>query len=128
MGLVHTVITLKNAGDIFNAGRGIIKEPEIRQTTVAGMVDTRAAVLIINDPICRSLGLSIENSYEAQFANGKKQVYSCTEAVQILWKNRKIIMRAVLIPGADHAILGAIPVDDLYMVATPYRQKLKLLQ
>jgi hypothetical protein len=32
MGLVHAEITLKNAGDVFNARRGATKELEIRQT------------------------------------------------------------------------------------------------
>ena len=39
MGLVHADFTLKNATDVEMARRGIIKEEEVRQTTVRALVD-----------------------------------------------------------------------------------------
>lgn len=47
MGVVQEVITLKNAVDVGNCRRGILKEPEIRAAMVTAMVDTGAMTLVI---------------------------------------------------------------------------------
>jgi clan AA aspartic protease len=124
MGLVHAEITLKNAWDITNARHGIITEPEIRQTTVTAMVDTGAATLIINENIRRQLGLSVESTYEAELADGSVQTYGKTEAVQIQWKNRDTVCRAVVVPNANDVLLGAIPLEDMDLIVNPAKQEL----
>jgi hypothetical protein len=45
MGLVRTAITLKNVEDGFKAKTGLIKESEIRKTTIDVLVDTGAWTL-----------------------------------------------------------------------------------
>jgi clan AA aspartic protease len=124
MGFVHADITLKNAGDVTNVRRGIITEPEIRQTTVTAIVDTGATTLVINEAVRRQLGLEIEEDYEAELADGSKQNYRKTEAVQIHWKNRDTVCRAVLVPHANTILLGAIPLEDMDLVVNPAKQKL----
>ena len=124
MGLVHAEITLRNDGDVTNVRRGIIKEPEIRQTAVTAMVDTGAATLVINEDIRRQLGLDIERSYEATLADGSKQTYGLSETVQILWKNRQAVCQAVVVPGAKNVLLGAIPLEAMDLVINPLKQEL----
>ena len=51
MGLVHAEITLKNAVDVANARTGIVKDQDIRQTTVEALVDTGAWTLVINEAV-----------------------------------------------------------------------------
>ena len=124
MGYVHAEIILKNAGDVTSVKRGYIKEPEIRQTNVTAMVDTGAATLIINEDIRRQLGLSVESTYEAELADGSVQMYGKTEAVQIHWKDRNTICRAIVIPNANDILLGAIPLEDMDLIVNPAKQEL----
>ena len=124
MGLVHAEIILRNAGDVTNVRRGYIKEPEIRQANVTAMVDTGAATLVINEDIRRQLGLVVESTYKAELADGSVQTYALTESVQIQWKNRDAICRAIVVPNASEVLLGAIPLEAMDLIINPSKQEL----
>jgi len=124
MGFVHADITLRNVGDVTNVRRGYIKEPEIRQTNVTATVDTGAATLVINEDLRRQLGLVVEKPYDAELADGSAQKYGLTEAVQIQWKNRDAICRAVVVPNAKEVLLGAIPLEAMDLIINPSKQEL----
>ncbi|MDR2730800.1 MAG: hypothetical protein LBB81_07885 [Treponema sp.] len=124
MGLVHAEISLKNAGDVINARRGFIKEPEIRQITITVMADTAAATLIINEDIRQQLGLVTEDSYEAELADGSVQTYSLTESIQIQRKNRKAACQAVVIPNASDVLFGEIPLEIMDLIINPLKREL----
>ena len=126
MGLVYTEITLRNAADVVNARHGIIDELEVKQTAVTALVDTGAYTIIINEDICRQLGLELETGdiFEAVLADGSKQEYVYTEPVQIQWKNRKSVCRAVLVPSASETLLGALPLEEMDLIVHPLKQEL----
>ena len=124
MGLVFAEITLRNAGDVTNVRRGIMNEPEIRETTVTAMVDTGAATLILNEAVRQQLGLMLEDTYGARLADGSEQRYSYTEPVQVQWKNRKVVLQPVLIPNAHQVLLGAIPLEALDLIVNPLKEEL----
>jgi len=73
MGVVQAEITLKNAIDVGNYRRNLIKEPEIRQTVVQAVVDTGALTLVINEKLRRQLGLGVVGTREATFADNTKK-------------------------------------------------------
>ena len=124
MGLVYADITLRNAGDITIAQRGITNDQEIRQATVTAMVDTGAATLVINENLRLQLGLKIEEDYVAELADGSAQTYALTETVQIQWKNRRTVCQAVVVPNATEVLLGAIPLEAMDLVVNPSKQEL----
>jgi hypothetical protein len=124
MGIVHTEITLKNAYDVANVQRGIIKESEIRQTTVTAMVGTGAGTLVINEKLCIQLGLSIQGLRRATFANDTKEMCKMTEPVEIHWKDRSSAVRALVVPNSSEVLLGAIPFEDMDLIVDPARQTL----
>jgi len=124
MGIVYAEITLRNSVDIAMVKRGVMKESEVREKTVTAMVDTGAATLVINEDVRQQLGLEVEKTYKATLADGSKQVYSMTEPVQIQWKDRDHICRAILIPAADDILLGAIPLEGMDLVINPNKQEL----
>jgi predicted aspartyl protease len=76
MGIVRTSITLKNAIDMYKADQGVIKEPEIRQTTVEALVDTGAWTLVINEAVREQLGLAITRTDTGTLADGTHSKYS----------------------------------------------------
>jgi len=121
MGLVYAEITLRNAGDVSNEQRGIIKESDIRQTTVTAMVDTGAVTLVINEKLRTQLGLAVRGSRQVSFANDTKEICKTTEPVEIQWNNRSCAVRALVVPDSSEVLLGAIPLEDMDLIVDPAR-------
>jgi clan AA aspartic protease len=124
MGTVYAEITLRNAGDIAKAQGGVRQEQEVHQTTVTALVDTGAGTLVINEEVCQKLGLKIKALRNATFANNMKQVCKITEPVEIRWKERDTACRAMVVPGSDEVLLGAIPLEDMDLIVDPARREL----
>ncbi|MDR1949563.1 MAG: retroviral-like aspartic protease family protein [Spirochaetaceae bacterium] len=124
MGTVYTEITLKNAGDSTRLQDGHITESEVHTVTVQAMVDTGCGTLVINDELRKALGLEIKGLRNSRLANGARQVCQVTEPVEIHWKNRDTACRAIVLPGAEEVLLGAIPLEDMDLIINPARQEL----
>jgi hypothetical protein len=78
-------ITVTNMSDMVEAEKGHIAEKDIRSVTIKALVDTGAATLIINDEICRQLGLGTAATRSANPAGGGTGTCKITESVQIQW-------------------------------------------
>ena len=124
MGTILTEITLINATDNGNCERGLIKEQDVRAVTVMAVVDTGAMTLVINEELRQKLGLTIKEEKPVLIANGQRVRCKVTEAVDIHWKNRGSSQRAVIIPGAEKVLLGAIPLEDMDLIVNPVTQEL----
>ncbi|MDR1232447.1 MAG: clan AA aspartic protease [Spirochaetaceae bacterium] len=123
MSIVYTGITLKNAGDVINVGRGLAQEKDVRSIAVNALVDTGAETLVINEAVREALGLQIEDSRNATLADGSEQTYAVTEPVKIHWENRKTCCPAIVIPDADEVLLGAIPMEDMDLIVHPRKRE-----
>jgi clan AA aspartic protease len=123
MGMIHTELTLKNAIDMGNARRGMIKDSEIRQTTVTAVVDTGAGTLVINEAIRQKLGLEIQGKRRATLADGAAHDYEITEPVSVHWKNRISSCNAFVLPDSNNVLLGAIPMEDMDLIVSPKKQE-----
>ncbi|GHU77879.1 hypothetical protein FACS189462_0930 [Spirochaetia bacterium] len=123
MSLVFEDITLKNALDVGNSEHGLIKEPEIRETTVRCMVDTGAWTLVINEEVRAALGLKIKNRRKSTLANGDTAISDMSEPVEVWWKDRSMTCQAVVLPNATRVLLGAIPLEDMDLMVDPVAEK-----
>ena len=119
MGLVHAEITLKNIRDVFKAEQGIIKEPEIRQTTVNALVDSGAWTMVINDATREKLGLETTRTAPGILANGTQATYKFSDPLEISWKDRSVICEALVVPHAEENLLGAIPLEAMDLTINP---------
>ncbi|MDR1985824.1 MAG: clan AA aspartic protease [Treponema sp.] len=124
MGTVYTEITLKNAGDVSEFQRGHVSEQEVRTTTVQALVDTGAGSLVISEPVREKLGLTVKGLRSAALANGGREVCRLTEPVEIRWKDRYTTCHALVLPGVEEVLLGAIPLEDMDLLVDPARQEL----
>jgi clan AA aspartic protease len=113
MGTVHAEITLKN-----------VKNEAIAPETVTAVVDTGAMSLVITEELRQKLGLGVVGEKIAKIANGQRVSCNLTEAVEVRWKNRLSILSAVVIPGAETILLGAIPLEDMDLIVNPITQEL----
>jgi clan AA aspartic protease len=119
MGIVRTEITLKNAYDIYRVQDGVIKEPEIRRTTIDALVDTGAWTLVINETIREKLGLSITRTDSGTLADGTRSVYNVAGPLEVIWKDRSTICEALVLPDAEDVLLGAIPLEAMDLIINP---------
>ena len=124
MGIVFAEITLKNAGDVVNVGRGIISEQDIRQTNVQAIVDTGSMTLVINESIRDRLGLTVRGTRQVTMANNSKETAKIAETVEIHWKNRSMTCQPVVVENCTEVLLGALPLEDMDLIVDPVRQEL----
>ena len=124
MGTVYAEITLKNAGDFIRVKEGLIIEQNVRKAKISAVVDTGAMTLVISEAVCEELGLEIQEQKVATLANNTKEICKVTEPVEIQWKNRRTSCEAMVIPGAETVLLGAIPLEGMDLMVNPVNLEL----
>jgi len=124
MGMVHAEITLKNVRDDANAEMGVIKADDVRTATVTAVVDTGAMSLVITEDLREKLGLKVRREKIVKTANGQRVTGKVTDEVEVQWKNREWTVHALVIPGAEDILLGAIPLEGLDLMVNPVTQEL----
>ena len=124
MGMVHAEITLKNLQDEIKADLGVIRAEDIRTATVTALVDTGATSLVITEELRQKLGLAVKREKTARVANGQSVIGQVTETVEVQWKNREITLPALVIPGAEIVLLGAMPLEGMDLMVNPVTQEL----
>lgn len=124
MGLVYAEITLINGEDLILAKRHIIGKEEVKQMNVSMLVDSGAYMLAINESIQEQLKLPVIEKRKAQMANGSIEEYDVVGPVEVRFKNRQSTCRAMVLPGDNEPLLGAIPKEDMDVLIHPLRQEL----
>ena len=113
MGIIQTEITLKN-----------VMDKTIAPAVVTAVVDTGSSNLVITEELRQKLGLGIVGEKTAHIANGQRVACKRTEAVEVQWKDRDTVVHALVIPGAEKVLLGAIPLEDMDLMVSPATQEL----
>jgi clan AA aspartic protease len=124
MGLVYAEITLINGEDLILAKRNIIGEEEIKQMNVNMLVDSGAYMMAINETIQEQLQLSLKEKRKAQMADGSIEEYDVVGPIEVKFKNRRCSIDAMVLPGDNEPLLGAIPMEDMDILIHPLRQEL----
>jgi len=121
---VNTQITLKNVRDVFNAKKGNLPKDKIRQATIDVMVDTGATTLVINEQLLQQLGLDVIGEQEISLANDATEICKLTEALEINWENRFVVMSAVVIEDAPEFLLGVLPLEGMDLIVDTVNHRL----
>ena len=124
MGTVYTDITLSNVEDLGLARKGYLKAEEVREVTINAVVDTGAETLCITEEIFMKLGLGIERQKIAKVADGRFTDCSISTPIRIQWEDRDSVVRALVLPGSDEILLGAIPLEEMDLIVDPKNEKL----
>ena len=123
MSTVRTQITLKNAVDAGLARRGQITDAQVRTLTVNALADTGAWTLVIDENTCQQLGLQLEGPEPGVLADGSTVVYQITDGVEVHWQNRKTVCPALVVPGADEILFGALPMEGMDLIVHPRKEE-----
>jgi clan AA aspartic protease len=123
MGEVYTEIRLVNLADTLRAEDGLIPKSGVRQCTVNAMVDSGAWTLVINEETRAKLGLPITGTDPGTLADGTEGSYPVAGPVQVIWKDRRTVCEAVVLPHAREILLGAIPLEALDLMIHPRKEE-----
>jgi clan AA aspartic protease len=122
MGMFSEEIILSNVKDEALASAGM--RQDVRQVTLKAVVDTGAMSLYIDEGTCQRLGLEVSNSPSVRVADGRPVQTKATSPVKIRWKDRYMICSARVLEGAEHTLLGAIPLEQMDLMVDPVNQRL----
>jgi len=92
---------------------GIIGEEEVKRINISVLVDTGSYNLCIHESIQEQLQFTIVEKRKAETADGRIVECDIVDNVQVRFKNRATICRAMVLPGSCEPLLGAIPLEDM---------------
>ena len=124
MGVVYADIELMNAIDLGLAKRHQIGEEEVKRMYVNMLVDTGSVYMCINETVQEQLQLTLVEKRKGQLADGSVVEYDVVGPIEVRFKNRRCVVDAMVIPGENELLLGAIPLEDMDVLIHPYRREL----
>lgn len=124
MGLVYAEIEIINADDLAYARRHIIGDEEVKRMPITVLVDTGSYMLAINEEIQEQMQFPVVETRKAQLADGSIIECDVVGSVEVRFKNRGTTCRAMVLPGNNEPLLGAIPLEDMDVLIHPLRQEL----
>ena len=122
--MVYEEITLKNLTDVEDFKRGHITEQEIQQVTVQSVVDTGAHTLVISDDLRKQLGLQMRGTMPVRQADNKEIIVQIASAVEVHWKNRRMVCEPWIASDSGKILLGAVPLEIMDLIVDPVQQML----
>lgn len=124
MGLIYANIELINGEDLALARNHYLDANEIKRLQVTMLVDTGSVYLYINETIQEMLQLPVVDKRRGQLADGRIVEYDVVAPLEVRFKNRRCTTSAMVLPGNNEPLLGAIPMEDMDVVIIPERQEL----
>jgi len=124
MGYVYADIQLTNEDDLAFQRRGWAAEAEIRRVTTRALVDSGAFDLIINEEIQEKLNLPVLGKRAVRLADETLLEVDIVGPVEVRFEDRSTTVRALLLPGTEEVLLGAIPLEGLDVIIDPLRERL----
>ncbi len=119
MGLVYAEIELINADDLALVRRYVIGEDEVKRMQVTMLVDTGSVYMCINESVQAQLDLPLLEKRKGQLADGSIVEYQVVGPIEVRFENRRCVVDAMVLPGDNEMLLGAIPLEDM-PVPIPY--------
>lgn len=113
MGRFSVEVELANHEDLFRAKAGLISPDEVRRARVRGVVDSGAARLVIPASVAQQLGLETSGTAKVRYADGRTAERAIAREVHLAYGGRESVFNAIVEPGRDSALIGAIVLEDL---------------
>ena len=124
MGRFSVEVDLANHKDIFRAEAGLITPDQVRRARARGMVDSGAARLIIPPSLVQQLGLEVSGSAKVRFADGRTADRDIVRDVHLAYGGRESVFSAIVEPGRESILVGAIVLEELDFVVDCTAQRL----
>jgi predicted aspartyl protease len=89
-----------------------------------GVVDTGATRLVIPQLVASQLGLTISGSVKVRYADGRTAERPIARYIHLTYGGRDSVFNAVVEPGRESVLIGAIVLEDLDFVVDCTGQRL----
>jgi hypothetical protein len=106
-------VDLANDEDLIRAEFGTISPNQIRRIRVNGTVNTRVTRLVIPASVARRLGLEISGISLVRYADGRTAERAIAKNVRLAYGGRESVFNAIVEPGRESVLIGAIVLEDL---------------
>jgi predicted aspartyl protease len=106
-------VELANDEDLVRAKDGRISADQVRRMRVRGVVDSGAARLVIPESVARQLGLEVSGKVSVRYADGRSADRSIAQRIHLTFGGRDSVFNAIVEPGRESALIGAIVLEDL---------------
>ena len=100
------------------------RNPQCDPVAVEALADTGAEYLIIPEHIRLQLALEEGSKKEITLADGSKKMVPYVGPIETRFKNRVAYVGAVVM--GDEVLLGAIPMEDMDLVALPQQRRVDI--
>ena len=124
MGYVYADIELTSEKDLMSYQDGNLPKEEIRRVTIRALVDSGAYDLVINEEIKELLNLPVRGKRPIKLADETLLEVEIVGPVEVRFENRATSVRALVLPGLEEILLGAIPLEGLDVIIDPLRERL----
>lgn len=88
------------------------------------LVDTGSLYMCINESIRSYLKLGLVDRRRFQLADGVVGEYDIVGPIEVRFANRFCTVDAIVLPGSNQCLLGAIPMEAMDILISPMRQEL----
>ncbi len=114
MGRITVEVDIANNEDVVAARRGYLDPSKVRRTIIQGLVDSGATRLVLPGALVKALGLPLKKKkVKVRYADGRRALRAEAEQVSLTLLGRDGQFSAVVEPGRDTALIGAIVLEDL---------------
>ena|SRR5438552_14057250 len=124
MGRFSVEVELTNDKDLVRAEAGVISADQVRRARVRGVVDSGATRLVIPESLANQLGLEISGSTKVRYADGRTGERSIAERLRLAYGGRASVFNAIVEPGRESVLIGAIVLEDLDFIVDCAAQRL----
>ncbi|HRX85496.1 MAG TPA: retroviral-like aspartic protease family protein [Phycisphaerae bacterium] len=116
MGRFYVDVALANYDDCVAVRQGTLAPEAVRRMTVSGMVDTGATRLVLPEHVVEQLGLQRSDRVKVRYADGRTVERNMATSIHLTYAGRTSLMSAVVEPGRDSALIGAIVLEELDLI------------
>lgn len=113
VGRFSVEVEMANDEDLFRAKSGLISPDQVRRARIRGVVDTGATRLVIPESFARQLGLETSGIIQVRYADGRTADRQIARHIHLSYGGRDSVFNAIVEPGRDSALIGAIVLEDL---------------
>jgi predicted aspartyl protease len=106
-------VELSNQRDLYRAEDGLIPPEQVRRVRIRGVVDSGATRLVIPEAIALQLGVETSSTTKVRYADGHTADRAIVKDIHLAYGGRESVFNAVVEPGRESALIGAIVLEDL---------------
>ena len=126
MGITTADLELVSADDLALVVLGHPRPQGVRSVNVTAIVDSGADTLCVNENVRAQLGLRHLQDATIQLADGSLAQSEFVGPVEIRYLTRRAIVEALVLPGDEDVLLGAIPIEQMDLILDLRNQTLSL--